>query len=91
MLKSETKTAAKQDVIGEDAHENDHHPLLKEFTNPRFSDVSVIALGKTWQLHRLILVQSPLLRKKIEDGADVIALDLTFWPQVAVEGLEVKE
>lgn len=62
--------------------------LMKEFNNPRFSDITLICFGRSFRLHKLLLVQSPFLEPKIID-ADVILLDLSEWPQLTQSGLEV--
>jgi hypothetical protein len=55
-------------------------PILSEFDNDRFSDIAIFAFGKTWKLHKLMLIQSPMLKEKIGDNS-VILLETAGWPK----------
>lgn len=66
------------------------NPLLLEFNESRFSDVCLVGFGKSLKLHKILLVQSPYLNSKIiQDGADLIFVELSDWPAQARAGMEV--
>lgn len=68
----------------EDKHEveelDQEDPILAEFDGDRFSDIAVFAFGKTWKLHKLLLIQSPMLKSRIKSG-NVILLETGGWPK----------
>ena len=66
------------------------NPLLLEFNESRFSDVCLVGFGKSLKLHKILLVQSPYLNSKIvQDGADLIFVELSDWPVKTGAGMEV--
>ena len=66
------------------------NPLLQEFNNDRFSDITIVGLGKSLKLHKLILVQSPFFHNKIlNEDVDLVFIELSDWPTVTKLGIEV--
>ncbi|KAI8902405.1 hypothetical protein BC833DRAFT_645313 [Globomyces pollinis-pini] len=52
--------------------------LMDEFVLGKYSDIQLIALGTTYQLHRIVLTQSPVLKEMLSQ--DQIILDFGVFP-----------
>lgn len=56
--------------------------------NGIYSDLQVIIGPKTLNLHKIILLQSPYFKSKIQTDLSVLYIDLPY-PQLNLTGLEV--
>lgn len=93
MLKQDFEVASFKTKEHESSDDLNEIPIInrmtEEFDQSRFSDIKIIGFGKTWNLHKLLLIQSPLLSLKIEEGDDVIFLDCSLWNQLSKAGLHI--
>lgn len=66
------------------------NPLLQEFNNERFSDITIVGLGKSLKLHKMILIQSPFFANKIlNEDIYLVFIELRDWPLSTKLGIEV--
>ncbi|KAI8928843.1 hypothetical protein BC831DRAFT_446784 [Entophlyctis helioformis] len=86
-------TTSKTDVdVGRSATDPSRsQALLQEFELGRFSDISVVCFGRTFKLHRIMLLQSPFFRSLLLASplSTIIVLRTDTDPRITPQGLAI--